>query len=64
MTAREFYDLTKAVREAQRTYFRTRLPSDLEKSKRLEKQLDNEIKRVEQVIKERQNPQMKLNFDI
>ena len=60
MTAREFYELTKAVRDAQRKYFRTRLPSDLDKSKRLEKELDNEIKRIELALKEQKNPQLKL----
>ena len=47
MNAREFYELTKKVRAAQKAYFKTRLKSDFEKSKALERQLDNEIERVE-----------------
>lgn len=40
MTAREFAELVKRMREAQRTYFRTRAASVLEESKRLEREVD------------------------
>lgn len=46
MTPKEFYDKVVAMRKAQKEYFKTRLPSFLEKSKQLENEIDKEIKRV------------------
>ncbi len=50
MTHREFYDKVKAMRTAQRNYFRTRLDCYLKESKELERQIDNEIERVEEKL--------------
>lgn len=46
MNAREFFDTVAKMREAQKSYFRTRSKSSLEKSKELEKKVDDEIRRV------------------
>lgn len=46
MNAREFFDVVSQMREAQKSYFRTRSKSSLEKSKELEKKVDDEIRRV------------------
>ena len=46
MNAKEFYDAVVKMREAQKEYFKYRLSSDLNKSKRLEKEIDDEIKRI------------------
>ena len=47
MTAKEFFTLVVQMRNAQKLYFRTRDKSDLQASKKLEKQVDDEIRRVE-----------------
>jgi phosphate uptake regulator len=47
MTAKEFFMLVVQMRNAQIRYFRTRDKSDLQASKQLEKQVDDEIRRVE-----------------
>lgn len=53
MTPKQFYDKVVELREAQREYFRTRLPESLRKSKAIEAEIDNEIKRVTRIEKER-----------
>lgn len=53
MTPKQFYDKVVELREAQREYFRTRLPEALRKSKAIEAEIDNEIKRVTRIEKER-----------
>ncbi len=50
MTHREFYEIVKAMRTAQKNYFRTRLDCYLKESKVLERQIDAEIERVEKVL--------------
>ena len=52
MNAREFYNLVVKMRKAQRDYFRTRSQRSLNESKQLEKLVDAEIKRVEQIQQE------------
>lgn len=59
MTPKEFFDKVSRMRKAQKDYFRTRSGRALTDSKRLEKEVDDEIERVNKVIYERQNPKMK-----
>ena len=47
MTPKEFYDKVKAMRKAQRNYFRCRTQANLEASKAIEREIDKEIERVE-----------------
>lgn len=47
MNAREFYDKVVQMRRMQKEYFKTRSKEALQKSKQLEKEVDNEIARVE-----------------
>lgn len=54
MNPKEFFDKVVELREAQREYFRTRLPEALRKSKAIEAEIDREIKRVQQIQKERE----------
>lgn len=54
MTPKEFFDKVVELREAQREYFRTRLPEALRKSKAIEADIDREIKRVQQIQKDRE----------
>lgn len=50
MNAREFFDKVSAMRQAQRDYFKTRDKEVLIKSKQLEKEVDDEIKRVTEIL--------------
>ena len=56
MNPKEFFDLVAKMRDKQREYFRTRNTGVLKESKRLEKQVDDEITRVNNVLFERQSP--------
>lgn len=60
MNAREFFDLVREMREAQRSYFRTRSKDLLEKSKQLEREVDREITRVDKLLGEKTNPGLPL----
>lgn len=51
MNAKEFYNTVVQMRKAQRDYFCTRSQRSLNESKQLEKLVDAEIKRVEEVLK-------------
>lgn len=44
MKAQEFTDLVARMRAAQKAYFRTRSYSDLDESKRLEREVDNALR--------------------
>ncbi len=56
MKPRDFFDAVARMREKQKEYFRTRTSASLSESKRLEKVVDDEIKRVENIIYKQQNP--------
>jgi hypothetical protein len=61
MNARDFFMLVAKMRKAQRDYFRTRLTRHLHESKEYEQMVDDEIKRVEAILKhEAEQQQMKL----
>lgn len=60
MTARDFFDLVARMRDKQKEYFRTRSGSVLKESKQLEKLVDEEIRRVNGIIRERQEPKLDL----
>lgn len=53
MNAREFFYLVAEMRRAQRNYFKTREQRTLVASKILEKQVDEEIIRVEEIERRR-----------
>lgn len=53
-----FYKLVVALRKKQKEYFRTRTQSALRESKALEKRVDDEIKRVEDILKARNEPKL------
>jgi ribosomal protein L9 len=55
MNAREFFDKVVEMRNAQKKYFETRDKAVLDEAKRLEKELDAEIRRVEIVLKVRKS---------
>lgn len=51
--ARAFFDLVSEMRKAQKEYFKTRSSESLTRSKDLERQVDKEIQRVNEIL---QNP--------
>lgn len=58
MDAKTFFDKVVKMREAQKTYFKTRRPVDLKKSKDLEKEIDDEIARVRNILDQQINPSL------
>lgn len=58
MNPKEFFDKVCRMRKAQKEYFRTRSGRALSDSKRLEKEIDDEIERVNKVIEAKNNPKM------
>lgn len=62
MTPREFYDLVRDMRQQQKRYFATRDRDALTKSKELEKLIDGEIERVENILNGR-GVQTEINFE-
>lgn len=60
MTAREFFNLVREMRETQKGYFLTRSKDLLEKSKELEREVDQEISRVDKLLGEKTNPGLPL----
>ena len=60
MTARDFFNLVREMREAQRSYFLTHSKDLLEKSKQLEREVDREIARVDKLLGEKTNPGLPL----
>lgn len=53
MTPREFFYLVAQMRAAQSTYFKTRDQIVFRAARKLEDEVDKEIERVRQILKER-----------
>lgn len=51
MNPRQFFNKVAEMRKAQKQYFKTRNYNDLQRSKQLEAEIDNEIKRALEVEK-------------
>ena len=56
MNAQDFFNLVAKMRHMQKEYFKTRDIAVLQKSKSLEKRVDEEIERVRLILKQRQEP--------
>ena len=50
MNARDFFGLVSKMRQAQTSFFKTKAPGTLQESKRLERLVDAEIKRVNGIL--------------
>lgn len=63
MNHKEFFDTVVKMRQYQRQYFRSKVRDSeaLRYAKNYEQIIDTEIKRVEMLLNEKQNP--RLNFD-
>jgi hypothetical protein len=53
MKPRAFFDKVSEMREAQKEYFKTRSSAALNRSKALEKEIDDEIARVNAILNKR-----------
>lgn len=58
MDSKTFFEKVKRMREAQKKYFQHRSTAYLNESKKLEREIDDEIKRVQSIIDQRNNPQL------
>lgn len=58
--AKAFFDLVREMREAQKAYFMTRTKETLDRSKRLERDVDKVIKDALRAMEERRNPTLGL----
>lgn len=54
MNAREFFELVKGMRRAQRAYFRDRRSADMRLAMEFERRVDAEIIRAEDVARKRE----------
>ena len=60
MDAKEFFDKVVQMREAQKKYFRMHTSADLAAAKKLEKEIDAEIERVQNIMKPKEPTQADL----
>lgn len=58
MSPKEFFDKVVKMRAAQKEYFKFRSTTSLNASKRLEKEIDDEITRVQKIEEERRSPRL------
>ena len=64
MNAEQFFRLVESMRKAQKNYFQMRSTQYLNESKQLERQVDAEIERVNNILRERNMPkQMEMQFE-
>lgn len=56
MTPREFFDKVVEMRMAQKAYFKNKRTMDLRISKQIEKEIDEEIERVQNKLHAQRNP--------
>lgn len=64
MNAEQFFRLVESMRKAQKNYFKMRITKYLNDSKQLERQVDAEIERVNNILRERNMPkQMEMQFE-
>ena len=60
MNSRDFFDMVCRMRKAQKSYFKTRDRDVLNVSKEIEKQVDEEINRVNRVLAKKGMPYISL----
>ena len=57
MTSRQFFDRVVQLRRFQKEYFATRSRESLQQAKALEKEIDDEIARVQKILASREQQQ-------
>lgn len=58
MNSKQFFDRVSYMRRLQKEYFQTRLSAVLRQCKQVEKEVDNEIERVNKLVNEKQQPKL------
>lgn len=58
MSPLEFFYLTKRLRESQKTYFKMRDLSSLEKAKAIEREIDNAISEIDASLLRKKEPEL------
>lgn len=58
MTPKEFFDKVVEMRRCQKEYFKNKRQIDLRISKQIEREVDEEIERVQKILHNNQNPQL------
>lgn len=56
MTPKEFFDKVVEMRRCQKEYFKNKRQIDLRISKQIEREVDEEIERVQKILHNKQNP--------
>lgn len=56
MTPKEFFDKVVEMRRCQKEYLKNKI--DLRISKQIEREVDEEIERVQKILHDKQNPQL------
>lgn len=58
MDAKQFFKRVSYMRELQKEYFKTRSSATLRQCKQIEKEIDDEIVRVNKIVAEQQQPKL------
>lgn len=58
MDAKQFFNRVSYMRRLQKEYFLTRSSAVLRQCKQVEKEVDNEIERVNKLVNEKQQPKL------
>ena len=58
MTPKEFFDKVVEMRRCQKEYLKNKRQIDLRISKQIEREVDEEIERVQKILHDKQNPQL------
>lgn len=58
MTPKEFFDKVVEMRRYQKEYFKNKRQIDLRISKQIEREVDEEIERVQKILHDKQNPRL------
>ena len=58
MTPKDFFDKAVETRRCQQEYLKNKRQIDLRISKQIEREVDEEIERVQKILHDKQNPQL------
>lgn len=58
MTPKEFFDKVVEMRRCQKEYLKNKRQIDLRISEQIEREVDEEIERVQKILHDKQNPQL------
>ena len=58
MTPKEFFDKVVEMRRCQKEYLKNKRQIDLRISKQIEREVDEEIERVQRIVDDKENPHL------